>query len=73
MSNMNLLLLLQTGFLQTAGWVYLNCCSTPSTMVRQSRHWKVPCTSSGWTGCVLTTCPVFLVRDLILIVVSSLT
>ena len=47
-SSMNLLLLLQTGFLQTASCVYLNCCSTSSTMVCQSRHWNVPCTSSGW-------------------------
>ena len=36
MSNRNLVLL------------YLNCCSTPSMAVWQSRQVKVPDTSSGW-------------------------
>ena len=47
---MNLVLLLQTGFLQMEGMVYLNCCSTSVVTVWQSRQVKVPDTSSGWTG-----------------------
>jgi hypothetical protein len=46
---------LTTGFRQMEGWVYLNCCSTPLMTVWQSAHTYVPNTSSGCTGCVLTT------------------
>ena len=38
--------------------VYLNCCSTSGIIVWQSAHLNVANTSSGWTGCVLTTWPV---------------
>ena len=38
--------------------VYLNCCSTSGITVWQSAHLNVANTSSGWTGCVLTTWPV---------------
>lgn len=75
MYNRNVLLMLQTEFLQTAGWVYLNCCFTRSTLVWQSRHWhyrQVLCSSSVWTGYVLTTGLVIWVTDPISIVVSSL-
>ncbi|KAH3703440.1 hypothetical protein DPMN_078476 [Dreissena polymorpha] len=53
--------------------VYLNCCSTSLMMVLHSRHMKVPQTSSGWTGCVLTTCPVIRNNVPILDVVNSRT
>lgn len=49
--------LLHTGLRQMLGWVYLNCCSTSLIIPWQSKHRKVPLTSSGWTGWVRTTCP----------------
>lgn len=70
-SSRNLLLLAQTGFLQMFGWVYLNCCSTSLITVWQSRHRKVPLTSSGWTGWVRTTCPLMRSREPIFAEVSS--
>ncbi|CAB0018214.1 unnamed protein product [Nesidiocoris tenuis] len=48
----------------------LNCCSTSLTTVWQSMHTKVPATSSGCTGCVLTTWPEILTSDPILEVVN---
>ena len=59
-SNVNLERLLQTGFRQIEGWVYLNCCSTSGIEVWQSAQMNVPRTNSGWTGWVLTTWPVIL-------------
>lgn len=70
-SRRNLLLLAQTGFLQMLGCVYLNCCSTSFITVWQSRHRKVPLTSSGWTGWVRTTCPLIRVSEPIRADVSS--
>lgn len=70
-SSRNLLLLAQTGFLQMFGCVYLNCCSTSLITVWQSRHRKVPLTSSGWTGWVRTTCPLIRINDPIFADVSS--
>lgn len=49
--------LLHTGLRQMLGWVYLNCCSTSFITPWQSKHRKVPLTSSGWTGWVRTTWP----------------
>lgn len=70
-SSRNLLLLAQTGFLQMFGCVYLNCCSTSLITVWQSRHRKVPLTSSGCTGWVRTTCPLIRNSEPILADVSS--
>lgn len=44
-------------FIYYPSYLTLNCCSTFLITVWQSRHLKVPETSSGWTGWVLTTCP----------------
>lgn len=60
MSNMKLDLFWHTGFLHTAGWVYLNCCSTPGTVAWHSKHMNVPEMSSGCTGWVRTTWPLIL-------------
>lgn len=53
--------------------VNLNCCSTSGMTVLQSRHMKVPNTSSGWTGWVRTTWPEILSSVPILAVVISRT
>lgn len=71
MSSRNLFLLAQTGFRHMFGCVYLNCCSTSLITVWQSKHRKVPLMSSGWTGCVRTTCPLMRVSKPILDAVSS--
>src|SRR5436190_21555965 len=59
--------LLQVGFEQISGSVYLNCCSTlRSIPVTHSLHWNVPTSNSGRTSDVrvtvppmLTNCPSF--------------